>query len=226
LPIRHLEQGLQPERSEARCRLAQRQGPGERGVHLLASLLDEPEVHQLGGEQPQHHHARVRREHRRRRARVELLDHADPVLQPLACDHRPPAIALQQAVHQASADERRPVRVCVPQRLAAVCDRRCLLQLSARLVGEAEDRQDQPAQRVLRHVVEQREGALERLLDLGRAEAHHLHRAAPRSVMSVISSAAHSALGSTCGNSAMARSVRLSVCAGEKCSSADSAASA
>jgi hypothetical protein len=90
-----------------------------------------------------------------------------PLLQPIACDARPPAIALQQAVHEASADQRRPVRVRLPQRLAATRDRCGLSELAARLVREAEHREDQPAQRVLRHAVEQREGALERLLDVG-----------------------------------------------------------
>ena len=106
-------------------------------------------------EQPQHHHAGVGGEHRPRRARVELLDGADPLLQPLARDPRPPAIALQEAVHEAGADQRRPVAVRLPQRLAATRDRGGLLQLATHLIREAEHRQDQPAQRVLRHIVEQ-----------------------------------------------------------------------
>ena len=66
-------------------------------------------------------------------------------------------------MNEAGADQRRAIAVRLPQRLAAARDRGSLLLLSAHLIRKAENRQDQPAQRVLRHIVEQRQRALERL---------------------------------------------------------------
>ena len=170
----HLEQGVEPECDQPRHRLSHRRARSCASLHARASGLDQTELEQLHGEQPQQRDLRIVQE-APFRWRVQRRDRSETALGPCAGGTRPALQRVDLCLHGAHAQQRDRIVRCRRERLGPFREGKRLGILGAHAKDEPEPVQQASPHRVLRNVGESASThAAKRALRFGGGEAKQM----------------------------------------------------
>ena len=151
----HLEQRVVPDRDQPRHRLSQLARARVRALQALARLLDQAEVKERDGKQPQQHHLRIDHEDLSRRE-VHRLHESEPALDPFARGVPPSLQLVHLSVHDACRQRKDGIVRCGREGLGLLRHGERLGILGAQTKQEPEPVQQASAHRMLRQVGKQR----------------------------------------------------------------------
>ena len=150
----NLEQRVVPDRGHPRHRLSQLARARVCALQALARLLDQAEVQERDGEQPQQHHLRIEHEDLSRRE-VHRLHESEPALGPFAGGVPASLQLVHLAVHDACRQRKDGIVRCGREGLGLLRHGQRLGILCAQTKQEPEPVQQASAHRMLRQAGQQ-----------------------------------------------------------------------